>query len=289
MNKALLNHTFPLLHIDYVQLDDKWNYKNIVSPYHRVYFIDEGEGFITSEQQQLKLTRGHLYLIPAFTPCSLHCDATLSQYFVHFFEETRDNISLFQQNRVPMQVKASDMHQACFMRLLQINPGRGINRSHNPLVYEKNIFYREYQLLNERMTESVYMETQGILLQLISAFLQPGGFNRKVSNTIHSKVLDAIHYIQTNIDKDISVAQLASRANQHTDYFSRLFFQHTGARPVAYLNQKRIERAQYLIATTTLPLSEIAAQTGFDSITYFARMFKKVTGTTPAVYRHQHK
>ena len=46
MQNRLLGHSFPLLHADYVKLDDKWNYAHVVSPYFRIYYIDEGEGLI---------------------------------------------------------------------------------------------------------------------------------------------------------------------------------------------------------------------------------------------------
>lgn len=80
---------------------------------------------------------------------------------------------------------------------------------------------------------------------------------------------------------------LAKRANQNLDYFSRLFLQYTGERPLAYVQQKRIERAQYLITTTDKTYSEIAEETGFENVPHFSRIFKKVTSLTPGQYRQQ--
>ena len=54
---------------------------------------------------------------------------------------------------------------------------------------------------------------------------------------------------------------------------------------LAYIHKKRIERAQYLIITTDFPLSEVAAETGFKSQTYFPRTFKEITGQTPTQYK----
>ena len=53
MSKRLLGHHFSLLHADYVKLNEKWNYANVISPYFRIYYIDEGEGFISSRQEKL--------------------------------------------------------------------------------------------------------------------------------------------------------------------------------------------------------------------------------------------
>jgi transcriptional regulator GlxA family with amidase domain len=94
-----------------------------------------------------------------------------------------------------------------------------------------------------------------------------------------------MHFIQLNLNEDLSVASLAKRVNLNQDYFSRLFFQATGGRPLEYVHSRRIERAQYLIATTNLSFSEIANQTGFDNVHHFSRIFKNITSVTPGKYK----
>jgi AraC-like DNA-binding protein len=289
MNRRLSKQAFSLLHVDAVQLNKKWNYKNVKSPYYRIYYIEEGEGYISDVRETVKLEAGFLYIIPCFTMCHLKCPGNLSQYFIHFFEDAPDGISLFHHNRNVMKVMASEIDIANFKRILDINPGRGINRSDNPKVYEKSAYYQEYQELNNRQTDAVFLETQGILLQLVSRFLNSGSYQQKNTNIIPSKILDAISYIQLHLDKDLTVSQLAKRANQHQDYFSRLFLQSTGERPLAYIHGKRIEKAQYLMITTDLSFTAIAEETGFDNLPYFARIFKKVTSLTPGQYRKQNQ
>ena len=133
------------------------------------------------------------------------------------------------------------------------------------------------------------MESQGILLQLISRFLSSESFEEKNIHTIPAKILDAIGYIQVNLDKNLTVAQLSKRACLHEDYFSRIFYQYAGERPLAYIHTKRIERAQYLITTTNLPFSKIAEQTGFENLPHFFKIFKKLTSLTPGEYAKQNR
>ena len=171
MNRKSLRHSFSLLNVDHVHLNQKWDYKHVISPYYRLYYIDEGEGFISDREQKLQLEPAYIYLIPSFTLCNMECHSYLSQYFIQFFEESPDGISLFQNSRTLIKLKASELDLANFKRILQINPGRGINRSDNPKVYEKDVYYKEYQDLNNRQSNAFYMETQGIILQLLSRFL----------------------------------------------------------------------------------------------------------------------
>lgn len=217
----------------------------------------------------------------------ISCRHYLSQYFIQFFEESSDGISLFANNRAISKVKATDVDIQHFIRLLEINPGRGINRSDNPRFYEKDAFYKEYQELNNRQNISTSLETRGIVLQLVSRFIKQGVFKQKEANQIPVKILDAISYIQLNLHQELSVSELAKRANQNSDYFSRLFKQHTGERPVNYINKKRFERAQYLIVTTPMAFAQIAAHTGFENVFYFSKMFKKIIGLPPGKYKWQ--
>lgn len=280
-----MRYSFSMLNVDYVQLNNKWNYKNVISPYYRIYYVDGGEGTLSNANQSLKLTPHHLYIIPSYTLCHLNCEKHLSVYFVHFFEESNNGISLFQHNRILLSAKATDIDIANFKRLYKINPNRGLNRSDNPKVYEKEIFYKEYEDLNNLQRPSTFMETQGIILQLISRFVGLNSFQQKTPEVIPSKILGVMSYININLKENISVTSLASIANQNRDYFSRLFHKYTGSRPIDYLHDRRIERAQYLILRTTLSFEEIAHETGFESIPHFFRIFKRKTSLTPDQFR----
>ncbi|MEO8253060.1 MAG: AraC family transcriptional regulator [Flavobacterium sp.] len=285
MSKNTFKYSFSLLHIDYVKLNYNWNYNNVISPYYRLYYIDEGNGFISNNSDRLILEPGYLYLIPSFTICNLNCEEYLSQYFIQFFEESPDGISLFNQNRHVMKLAATEMDVTLIKLILQHNPGRGINRSDNPKVYEKENFYKEYRSLNDKMKMHQKFENQGILLQLISRFLNATDYKQNAPQTKPSKILDTMSYIQLHLSENLTVAELAQRVNQNQDYFSKQFLLHTGQRPLNYIHEKKIERAQYLIATTDKTFLEIALDTGFSNLPHFSKIFKQIVSLTPGEYR----
>ncbi len=287
MSKSIFKYSFSLLHIDYVKLNHNWNFNNVISPYYRLYYIDEGIGFISDSSIRLTLEPGYLYLIPSFTICNLNCDTYLSQYFIQFFEESPDGISLFTNNRSVMKIAATEIDIILVKKLFHGNPGRGINRSNNPKVYEKEAYYKEYQSLNDEIKTHLKFENQGILLQLISRFLGSNGFKSNNSQSVPSKILDTMSYVQLHLDENLTVAQLSKRVNQNQDYFSKQFLIHTGQRPLNYIHEKKIERAQYLIATTDKTFLEIAMDTGFSNLPHFSKVFKQIVSLTPGEYRHQ--
>lgn len=287
MSKNAFKYSFSLLHIDYVKLNHNWNYYNVISPYYRLYYIDEGIGFISDSYGQLILEPGYLYLIPSFTICNLNCSDYLSQYFIQFFEESADGISLFNNNRSVMKLPATEIDVILIKRILQNNPGRGINRSDNPKVYEREAYYREYSALNDAMKTNLKFENQGIILQLISRFLSTKDFKTRQSQATPSKILDTMSYVQIHLDKNLTVSELAKRVNQNQDYFSKQFLIHTGQRPLHYIHEKKIERAQYLITTTSKTFIEIAMDTGFSNLPHFSKIFKQIVSLTPGEYRNQ--
>jgi AraC-like DNA-binding protein len=58
-----------------------------------------------------------------------------------------------------------------------------------------------------------------------------------------------------------------------------------GFTPHQYLRQRRLERAGELLVTTTLPVTEICDQAGFQRLGSFSSLFKKLTGEAPSDYR----
>jgi AraC family transcriptional regulator len=59
--------------------------------------------------------------------------------------------------------------------------------------------------------------------------------------------------------------------------------------PHAYVMRQRLLRAQELIASTDLPLIDIAAETGFADQSHFSRRFHQMTGVSPRTYRVRHR
>ncbi len=66
-----------------------------------------------------------------------------------------------------------------------------------------------------------------------------------------------------------------------------VFRQHYGLTPVQYLGHVRERRACALLENTSMPITDIAATIGFESLASFYAFFKKQTGTSPAKFRQQ--
>lgn len=85
------------------------------------------------------------------------------------------------------------------------------------------------------------------------------------------------------------VERLASVSGASAAHFARSFKEAFGVPPHRYLLTRRIERATALLRETELPITEIAFQTGWNSLGTFGRTFRDVTGESPGEIRAREK
>ena len=85
------------------------------------------------------------------------------------------------------------------------------------------------------------------------------------------------------------VPRLARVSGVSEAHFARSFKQAFGVPPHRYLLTRRIERAKTLLRDTDLAVTEIAFQTGWNSLGTFGRTFRDVTGESPGELRAREK
>jgi transcriptional regulator of acetoin/glycerol metabolism/AraC-like DNA-binding protein len=96
-------------------------------------------------------------------------------------------------------------------------------------------------------------------------------------------------YVNAHLGESMDLAELASIAGLSVFHFARQFKQSAGVTPHSYLVQRRVERAQDLLARTDLALSEIAVAAGFSDQSHLARHFRQMLGTTPREFRRSQR
>lgn len=98
-------------------------------------------------------------------------------------------------------------------------------------------------------------------------------------------VADAAYYLCSNIQKDITLSEIAAYADAAPAYLSNLFHQQTGLTIKQYQQKIRLEYACRLLRTTDAKVSDIAKQSGFGDRRYFTKVFKETYGAVPQKYR----
>jgi len=290
MIKTLLdNLKIDILNIELYTVGSEWQHKNVSNPYSRLYFITKGQGLVTHHGKRFKLLPGYMYLIPAYTLVDLSCEDSFTHYYIHLTAELPDGHNLFSQLDCRYKVKSADfgINVSLFDRLLKINPGMElIERDANIPIYRTLL--QRCDEMNKSRTPSRRIENNALLRLMLVPFLKSpkdnNGSNIAVGTNRFEQV---IKYIHQNLDKTISLGELADIADLNPAYFSASFSKLVGLSPIQYINSKRIEKAQKILLTSACSLTQVARMVGFDDVFYFSRVFKKITSMPPAKYRNQ--
>ena len=96
---------------------------------------------------------------------------------------------------------------------------------------------------------------------------------------------DTLSYIENETHSGLSASDVFRRVGYSRTLVERVFRQVLGMTVQEKIAEMRIDAAKRLLTTTTLPIKDIAARTGYRSVTYFTRAFGAATGQSPAGYR----
>jgi AraC-like DNA-binding protein len=110
----------------------------------------------------------------------------------------------------------------------------------------------------------------------------PDATSPTAERTRIDRVLDHIH---AQFAEPITMTALADIAALSASGLHRSFLRHTSQTVSQYLIRLRIGRACALLSSTTLPVSQIAGDVGYDSLANFNRQFKALKHQTPRQYR----
>ena len=270
-----------LLNVGYAVHYADWNYKRVNSPFARIYLVKEGKAKLNLPERIQALTPDHLYIIPPFTLHSYECDNYFALYYIHIYENHFTNQRILEDYIFPAEISSSPLTDLLVEQLFKINPGREL-RKYDPVEYDNPVTLMETISLHARNPVYSNMETEGILMQLLSQFLKEAYHKFQ---TTEDRIKKVLRHIRMHINESIKIEELASLSCLSKGHFIRLFKKELSITPTQYINQKKIERAQLQLITTDLSIKDIAYSLSYDDVSYFNRLFKQYTGVTPQKYR----
>ena len=261
-----------------------WNFKEVSSPFSRLYLITEGVASVFMYNQNFNLTPGKLFLIPKFTLHSYQCEKMMKNYYICFLDEMFEGVGMYDLFVFNNLVDSHPDDYTLFKRLNDLNPNRSIINP-DPAIYDNKETVHSFSQKSKQQRLTDVIESQGIMLQLTSRFINEE--ETKKNHFLASKVrMNKVNYfIDQNLHSKITLDDLANQACLNADYFSKIFNEIMGIRPMEYINKKRIERAQMLLITTNLSISQTAEKVGISNNSYFSTLFKKHTRQTPEEYQ----
>lgn len=171
---------------------------------------------------------------------------------------------------------------------------RIISQNNAPALYQKEHellmkIYEEYNGTNPLREATIY----SLIIQMFVNI----GRNHMDSDTLFPMVRIGkqkeyiekfnmiFDYIDQNYTEDLTLDAVSGVAGFSKFHFSRLFKQFTDMSFYDYLNQRRVRAAEFLLLDPDTPITEIAMQSGFSSISTFNRVFKSFKKCTPTEFK----
>lgn len=259
-----------------------WNYKNVKSPFTRIYLVKEGSArlHLPGDRKQ-DLKPNYLYMVPPFTLHSYECDSYFSLYYIHIYDNQKSSYFVLEDLMYPVEINSKPIDKLLVERLFAINPNCALN-NYDPTKYDNTSYL--INKINQQIHKQTHelLETRGIIYQLLSRFM---AYSTDKYDIVDNRIFQVVKYIRKNINQDISIADLLDICCLSKDHFIRLFKKDMNATPTQYINEKKMERAQLMLLSSNKSIKDIAYELSFVNVYYFNRLFKKTTGLTPSEYR----
>lgn len=103
------------------------------------------------------------------------------------------------------------------------------------------------------------------------------------------KIKRSVAYIRDNLDRRVTLSELAELTGWNVYHFARRFKEYLGESPYQFALKARIDAARTRLVTTQLAVGKIALDLGFDSHSHFSQVFRKQEGCSPESYREKYQ
>jgi AraC family transcriptional regulator of arabinose operon len=271
-NKQILKSYLSNLQVNVVlagfsNVDSNWQDIDYTPDYNKFYLLKSGEGWLKIGDCEYSPKPGQLFLMPSGLKQSYSTisDNTFTKYWCHFTAKIGD-MNIFDIIKLPdfIETSGNELPESIFKELL---------KNYNGI----------------EITSSLMLKSS--ILRLISYYIDNCDVQiTNLSKTATTEKLSLVmQYVESNLNRNITIEELAGLVYLHPNYFIRLFKKNFGISPIHYINKRRIEEAQQLLINSGLSVSEICNIVGISDIYYLSRLFKEYTGFSPSAFRQLNK
>ncbi|QNM84335.1 helix-turn-helix transcriptional regulator [Polaribacter pectinis] len=260
---------------------DLWDCHDMVFPYWRIYWNKNEGGELMHDDKVTPMNPDMLYIIPPFTSFS-------SRFTKNHIYKTGIHVTGKHLTNDIDEINNEEKSLIHFFT--HFNLGVPFDN-----VYPSIIEIKLTDYLKERLTyltERLKIENKDFKLTFnlkLQAFIKETLTNigPELWKTINmdDRVLKVIRFVEMNVDKKLSNAEIANVVHMASNSFARLFKEEMNISVHNFIQNRKIAKACDLFEHSNNTIEEVAYNLGFSDRYHFSRVFKSVTGLTPAVYK----
>lgn len=225
----------------------------------------EGKGTYRVEGKEYHVSGNQYFILPAGKAHSYESDkdSPWTIYWIHF---TGNHAEIYAQGaQTPQDVKPS---------------------IHSRINHRNTIFEEIFQTLEQGYSQESLRYVSSLLHYYLASMRYLKQYRETGRRDTESLMSDeAIHFMQENIEKKITLEDIAKYLGYSASHFSMMFKKQTGMSPLNYINKLKIKEACYLLKNTDMKINQICHKVGIEDCYYFSRLFSKTMGMSPKEYR----
>ena len=249
--------------------------------YYDITFVTEGEGKFSIDNQTNEAASRDVFFSKPGEIRNWDTRHIVNGYALIFEDEFLSSLfkdslfvqhlSFFQSGKTSSKLQLPD---ELYMRILQIlhNIKTEIDSYRQNDVYVLRALLYEVLMLLDREYKKVNMEEETT--------------SKEVGNIHIDKFMKLV---ESHLKEQHSVQYYADKLCITPNYLNEIVTSTKGISAKQYIRNKVMDEAKRLLTYTDLPISDIAFELHFSTVSYFIRSFRQYTGTTPLLYRRTHK
>lgn len=264
-----------------IMYSEPWGIPWVVPPHERddyeIHFIEQGSGSFSVGDRVYNVNPGDVIVLHSMEGNSFRADAEPFRLLYVTFSFSRPaNTQKIKELNVLLREESFP---------LQLNETSNIRK----MLYT---MHREIIAKSIGHDLRIKMHLGMIIMEILDTWNQEKsleGIRHMISSNSHKLVNKVIVYLQDNYNSDVKLEAIGKMINLHPRYLCTLFRQITGKTIIEFLRHFRIEKAKRLLLYTSLPITEIAYEVGYNNSQYFSKIFSQVEGMEPRAFRRQGK
>lgn len=143
-----------------------------------------------------------------------------------------------------------------------------------------NIYFNDKSIFKEMRVKSALIELYLEILNLVNNVV-----DKLVISTNQIKMHQMLEYIYANYKSKITIDDICKEIGACRSEVCKIFKDSLNISIADYILKLRIEKSITLLLSDKLSIQQIAAQSGFNSASYYSEAFKKVINMTPLEYK----
>lgn len=186
------------------------------------------------------------------------------QFFQEILKEKPDFLDFFDKQYVFLTINQQRKVEELFDQLFE----EYYRDSGTNMIFVKALVVQLFCLIDRYTSETAYEKSLPAAAKILP-----------------EKIQNAIQYIEKNYAENLTLAATAAFIGTHPNHLSRTFKQCTNYTFSAYVQQVKLKHAADLLLHTDLNITQIALDTGYNSLNHFCKSFKKLKGISPLKFR----